>query len=131
MVFKDFLKLLATIYNMSDVNNSDEWSDDPSDGDENGSLAVETAKPRLKKPRMYRVIINNDDYTPMEFVVNVLELFFAMDRARATKIMMDVHNSGKGSCGIFSRDIAETKTMQVNNYSKEHNHPLMCSMEVE
>lgn len=116
---------------MSDVNNSDEWSNDPADGNDNGSLAVETAKPRLKKPRMYRVIINNDDYTPMEFVVNVLELFFAMDRAKATNVMLDVHNSGKGSCGIFSREIAETKTMQVNNYSNEHDHPLMCSMEVE
>ena len=116
---------------MNDVNNSDEWLDDPSDSNGNDSLAVETAKPKLKKPRMYRVIINNDDYTPMEFVVNVLELFFSMDRAKATQVMLDVHNSGKGSCGIFPRDIAETKTMQVNNYSKEHNHPLMCSMEVE
>jgi ATP-dependent Clp protease adaptor protein ClpS len=116
---------------MNDVNNSDEWLNDPYDGDDNDSLAVETAKPRLKKPRRYRVIINNDDYTPMEFVVDVLELFFSMDRSRATKVMLDVHNSGKGSCGVFPRDIAETKTMQVNNHSKEHNQPLMCSMEVE
>jgi len=129
-VFQDFFKVLATIYIMSDVNSSDEWSNDPSD-DDDGSLAIETAKPKIKKPRMYRVIINNDDYTPMEFVVNVLEVFFSRDRARATKVMMDVHNSGKGSCGVFPRDIAETKTMQVNNYSNEHNHPLMCSMEVE
>jgi ATP-dependent Clp protease adaptor protein ClpS len=118
---------------MTNVKNSDEWSDDEiNDGDDDaGNTAVETAKPKLKKPRMYRVIINNDDYTPMEFVVHVLENFFSMDRAKATRVMMDVHNSGKGICGLFTRDTAETKTLEVNNYSKKHNHPLMCSMEVE
>ena len=115
------------------ITNSDEWTDDH-DGDADhvdGGTAVETAKPKLKKPRMYRILINNDDYTPMEFVVHVLENFFSMDRAQATRIMLDVHNKGKGSCGLFTRDTAETKTLQVNNYSKEHNHPLMCSMEVD
>ncbi len=124
---------------MTNVTNSDEWSDDDNhysnnddDFDGNaGDTAVETAKPKLKKPRLYRVIINNDDFTPMEFVVHVLENFFTMDRAKATRIMMDVHNSGKGVCGLFTRDMAETKTLQVNDYSKKHNHPLMCSMEVE
>ncbi|MCP3852970.1 MAG: ATP-dependent Clp protease adapter ClpS [Gammaproteobacteria bacterium] len=117
---------------MTNVTNSDEWSDDEiNDDDSAGGTAVETAKPKLKKPRMYRVIINNDDYTPMEFVVHVLENFFTMDRAKATRVMMDVHNSGKGVCGLFTRDTAETKTLQVNDYSKKHNHPLMCSMEVE
>ncbi len=117
---------------MTNVTNSDDWSDDDLNDDHGtGDTAVETAKPKLKKPRLYRVIINNDDYTPMEFVVHVLENFFSMDRARATRIMMDVHNSGKGVCGLFTRDTAETKTLQVNDYSKQHNHPLMCSMEVE
>ena len=116
---------------MSNINNSDDWSDDQDDDIDIGDTAVETAKPKLKKPRMYRVIINNDDYTPMEFVVHVLENFFSMDRAKATRIMLDVHNNGKGNCGIFTRDTAQTKTLQVNDYSKEHNHPLMCSMEVD
>ena len=116
---------------MSNINNSDDWSDDQINDHDSGDTAVETAKPKLKKPRMYRVIINNDDYTPMEFVVHILEQFFTMDRAKATRVMLDVHNNGKGVCGLFPRDMAETKTLQVNNYSKEHNHPLMCSMEVE
>jgi len=116
---------------MTKINNSDDWSDDEHLNDGIADTSVETAKPKLKKPRMYKVIINNDDYTPMDFVVHVLEDFFAMDRAKATRIMMDVHNSGKGICGLFSRDMAETKTLQVNNYSKKHHHPLMCSMEVE
>ncbi len=116
---------------MIDVRNSDDWSDDESNDIDMGDTAVETAKPKAKKPRMYRVILNNDDYTPMEFVVHILENFFTMDRAKATRIMLDVHNTGKGICGVFPKDIAETRTLQVNNYSKKHNHPLMCSMEVE
>ncbi len=113
------------------VRNSDDRSDDESNDIDSGDTAVETAKPKTKKPRLYKVILNNDDYTPMEFVVHILEDFFTMDRAKATRIMLDVHNSGKGICGVFPKDIAETKTLQVNNYSKKHNHPLMCSMEVE
>lgn len=112
------------------INSSDDWSDEELN-DEGGDTAVETAKPKLNKPRLYRVILNNDDYTPMDFVVNILESFFSMDRIKATRIMMDVHHNGKGICGLFTRDMAETKTLQVNNYSKKHNHPLMCSMEVE
>jgi len=120
---------------MSNIKNSDDWSDDQyNDMDSDhaeGDTAVETAKPKLKKPRLYRIIINNDDYTPMEFVVHILEYFFSMDRGKATRIMLDVHNNGKGNCGLFTRDTAETKTLQINTYAKEHNHPLMCSMEVE
>lgn len=107
---------------MSEVNKPDDHN--------NSGLAIETSKPKLKKPRMYKVIINNDDFTPMEFVVHVLEQFFAMERVKATRVMMQVHNDGRGVCGIFTRDLAETKTLQVNEYSKKHNHPLMCSMEV-
>ena len=117
---------------MGTIRNSDDWSDDHGDEQRgHGDTAVETAKPKLKKPRLYRVIINNDDFTPMEFVVHVLEQFFNMDRAKATRIMLDVHNNGKGVCGLYPRDIAETKTLQVNNYSRKHNHPLMTSMEAE
>jgi len=97
--------------------------------DDDSSLAVETAKPKLNRPPLYKVVLLNDDYTPMEFVVHVLELFFAMDRDKATQIMLNVHTRGKGVCGVFTRDIAETKVHQVTEYSKENQHPLLCTME--
>ena len=87
------------------------------------------AKPRLKRPPLYKVLLINDDYTPMEFVVHILEIFFSMDRETATRIMLEVHTRGMGVCGIFTRDIAQTKVVQVNHYSKEHEHPLKCTME--
>jgi len=71
----------------------------------------------------------NDDYTPMEFVVEVLENFFGMDREKATRVMLHVHTRGKGVCGVFSRDVAETKVAQVNEYARHHQHPLLCAME--
>ncbi len=94
------------------------------------AVSVETSRPRLKRPRMYKVIILNDDYTPMDFVVMILERFFAMDRETATRIMLQVHTRGSGVCGIFTREIAETKVAQVQNYSRQHDHPLKCTMEV-
>ncbi len=94
-------------------------------------LAVKEAKPALKRPPMYKVIIMNDDYTPMEFVVEVLESFFYMSQEKATQVMLQVHTQGKGICGVFSRDVAETKTTQVNDYSQQNQHPLLCSMEAE
>lgn len=94
-------------------------------------LSVQESKPELKRPPMYKVLLLNDDYTPMEFVVAVLETFFRMDRERATQIMLHVHTRGVGLCGIFSRDIAETKVSQVNDYARSHQHPLMCTMEEE
>lgn len=97
--------------------------------DRDEGLAVQEARPELKQPPLYKVILLNDDYTPMEFVVEVLEMFFAMDRSRATQIMLHVHTRGKGVCGVFSRDIAETKVEQVNRYSRQHQHPLLCDME--
>lgn len=100
----------------------------PSDDRDQG-LIVEKAKPKLKPPRMYKVILLNDDYTPMEFVVHILELFFGMNRDKATQIMLHVHTRGKGVCGIYTRDIAETKVAQVTDYSREHQHPLFCTME--
>lgn len=92
-------------------------------------LAVQEAKPRLKQPPQYKVILLNDDYTPMEFVVHILEVFFSMGREKATQIMMHVHTRGMGVCGVFTRDIAETKVEQVNQYSRENQHPLKCVME--
>ncbi len=92
-------------------------------------LAVQESRPKLKKPPMYQVVMRNDDFTPMEFVVHVLEHFFTMDRAKATRIMFHVHTRGKGLCGVFTREIAETKVAQVNEYSRGNNHPLLCSME--
>lgn len=97
--------------------------------DHDGGLAVEEEKPKLKPPKQYKVVLVNDDYTPMEFVVHILATFFAMDHAKATRVMMAVHTKGKGICGIFSYEIAETKVDQVNEYSKMNQHPLMCTME--
>ena len=94
-------------------------------------LALEEAKPKVKRPPMYKVVLLNDDYTPMEFVVHVLELYFGMNRETATRIMWHVHTRGKGICGVFTREIAETKVAQVNEYSRENQHPLQCDMEAE
>ena len=102
----------------------DDWAPDY-----DGGLAVEEDKPKLKPPKQYKVIVINDDYTPMEFVVEVLMTYFAMDDAKATRVMMSVHTKGKGICGIFSHEIAETKVDQVNEYSRLNQHPLMCAME--
>ena len=96
--------------------------------DESG-LAVEESKPELKQPRMYKVVLLNDDYTPMEFVIEILETFFHMGREKATQVMLMVHTQGKGICGVFTRDIAETKAMQVNQYSRENQHPLLAEIE--
>lgn len=94
-----------------------------------GGLALEEAKPRTKRPPLYKVILLNDDFTPMEFVVEVLERFFGMGRDKATQIMLHVHTRGKGVCGVFTYEIAETKVAQVNDYSQQHQHPLLCTME--
>ena len=96
---------------------------------EGDGLALEEAKPKLKKPPLYKVVLLNDDYTPMDFVVNVLELFFGKPRDQATRIMLQVHTQGKGVCGVFSREIAETKVHQVNTFARENQHPLMCTLE--
>ena len=90
---------------------------------------VEEAPPQLKKPSMFRVILLNDDYTPMEFVVDVLERFFALDRELAVRIMLKVHTEGKGVCGVFTKEVAETKAGQVNGYARENEHPLLCEIE--
>ena len=96
---------------------------------DDGGLAVEESKPKIKRPPRYTVVLLNDDYTPMEFVVHVLELFFSMPRDKATRIMLQVHTQGKGICGVFAREIAETKVALVNEYSRKNQHPLLCTME--
>ncbi|MGL4205145.1 MAG: ATP-dependent Clp protease adapter ClpS [Aeromonadaceae bacterium] len=86
-------------------------------------------KTRLQPPSMYKVVLNNDDYTPMDFVVEVLQKFFRLNIEQATEIMLSVHYQGKGICGIYTAEIAETKVEQVNHYAKQHEHPLLCTME--
>ena len=93
------------------------------------ALAPEEVK--LKPPPLYRVILLNDDYTPMEFVVGVLRKFFGMDIETATRVMLKVHTEGKGVCGVFPREIAETKAVKVNDYAREAEHPLLCDIEVD
>ena len=92
-------------------------------------LAVEEARPKIKRPPLYRVVLINDDYTPMEFVVDILETVFAMERTRATQVMLEVHTKGKGICGVFNFEIAETKVAQVTAIAQQHQHPLLCTME--
>jgi ATP-dependent Clp protease adaptor protein ClpS len=92
-------------------------------------LAVEETRPEVKPPPMYKVVLLNDDFTPMDFVVDVLQTFFAFDHDRATQIMLHVHTRGKGVCGIFTFEIAETKVVQVNEYARRNEHPLKCALE--
>lgn len=104
-------------------------SDQQSDWQREGGLAVEQARPKLKPPRKFKVILLNDDYTPMEFVVQILIRFFGMNPENATRVMLMVHTKGKAVCGEYSYEIAETKVEQVNDYARKHQHPLLCVME--
>jgi len=92
-------------------------------------VVVQESRPKLKPPPMYRVILINDDYTPMEFVVEVLETVFGMERSRATRVMLEVHTKGKGVCGVYTYEIAETKVAQVTKIAQQQQHPLLCTME--
>ena len=92
-------------------------------------LAVEEARPKLKRPPLFRVVLINDDYTPMEFVVEILESVFGMKRPIATRVMLEVHTKGKGICGLYNYEIAETKVAQVMGIAQQQQHPLMCTME--
>ena len=92
-------------------------------------VAVETAEPEVVRPPLYQVVILNDDFTPMDFVVEVLQVFFALNREKATQVMLHVHTRGKGVCGTYTRDVAESKVTQVNEFSRVHQHPLLCTME--
>lgn len=94
-----------------------------------GTVVAERKAARTKPPRLYQVVLLNDDYTPMEFVVDVLQRIFGLDRTRATRVMLEVHTRGKGVCGVFTFEIAETKVAQVTGYARQHQHPLLCTME--
>jgi len=101
----------------------------PVDGGRDGTGTAVLTRTRTRKPNLYRVLILNDDYTPMEFVVHVLERFFNKDRAEATRIMMHVHQNGVGECGVFTYEVAETKVTLVMDLARKHMHPLQCVME--
>ena len=93
------------------------------------NTVLEAQKAKLKPPPMFKVMLLNDDFTPMEFVVLVLQKFFALSRERATQVMLKVHREGKGACGVYPRDVAATKVEQVSEFSRRHQHPLACVME--
>jgi ATP-dependent Clp protease adaptor protein ClpS len=97
--------------------------------DNDHGLALEAVRPEVARPPLYQVVLLNDDYTPMDFVVEVLQVFFGMNREKATQVMLHVHTRGKGVCGVFTREVAETKVTQVNEFSQHHQHPLLCTME--
>ena len=100
--------------------------------DEDGETGVITkTKPKTAKPPLYKVLLLNDDYTPMEFVVHVLERFFGINTHQAYELMMTVHKKGVAVVGVFSHEVAETKVMQVMDYARQHQHPLQCTMEKE
>lgn len=105
--------------------------DDDLDGDDGsvGTAIISKPKSETKTPSLYRVILMNDDFTPMDFVIHVLQKFFNKDNAEATRIMLQVHQKGAGVCGVFTYEIAETKVYQVNQYSRQNRHPLKCTME--
>ena len=102
-------------------------SDDEDDG--SGTAIVTREKAKLKKPSLYRVLLLNDDFTPMHFVIHVLQRFFAMNEEQATQITLHVHNKGVGECGVFTYEVAETKVTKVMNFARDSQHPLQCIME--
>ena len=112
------------MYNGILIKNHSDEEDDHESG-----LVVQESRPEVSEPKRYMVILVNDDFTPMEFVVEVLLEFFNLDEETATRIMLNVHTKGKGVCGVFSKDIAETKVVMVNEFARENEHPLLCTME--
>ena len=107
---------------MSDRKSSEEFPG-------NNELAVEEARPKVKKPPLYQVVLINDDFTPMEFVVEILQGVFGLERNSATRVMLEVHTKGKGICGVYTYEIAETKVAQVTTIAQQQQHPLLCTME--
>ena len=104
-------------------------TDKKTDNNDGQSQVILETRPRPKKPSMYKVIMLNDDYTPMEFVILVLERFFNKSSEEATQIMMHVHQKGVGVCGVFTYEVAETKVQQVMGLARQHQHPLQCTLE--
>jgi ATP-dependent Clp protease adaptor protein ClpS len=94
-----------------------------------GTSVITKTKPQTKRPNLYRVLLLNDDYTPMEFVISILQAFFNKDAQEATQIMLQVHNNGVGECGVYTYEIAETKVSQVMDHARKNQHPLQCIME--
>jgi ATP-dependent Clp protease adaptor protein ClpS len=108
---------------------ANEPNDDDAGGPDTGTGVVTRTRPKTKKPSLYKVLMLNDDYTPMEFVVHVLQRFFRMSLEDATRVMLHVHQKGVGVCGIFTYEVAETKVTQVMDFAKQHQHPLQCTLE--
>lgn len=96
---------------------------------QDGGVELAKAPLEVKPPPLYKVLLLNDDYTPMDFVIIVLQQFFSLDRDQATQVMLKVHTEGKGVCGVYTKDIAATKVAQVTDFSRQHQHPLQCVME--
>ncbi len=117
-------------FNNSKTYGSNSNEDDVNNYDTGNSVATKE-KPKTKKPSMYKVLMLNDDYTPMEFVIEVLEKYFGKQQNEATQIMLHVHQKGIGVCGIYSYEVAETKAVQVTNYARKHEHPLQLQLEKE
>lgn len=115
----------AMTVRMAHMQNSGDGSGNPS----RGTAVITRTKTKTKKPSLYRVLILNDDYTPMEFVIHILERFFQKDRETATRIMLHVHNHGVGECGVYTFEVAETKVSQVMDFARQNQHPLQCVME--
>jgi ATP-dependent Clp protease adaptor protein ClpS len=118
-------EILTSSVGMVIKNHSDE------ENDYDTGLVVQESRPEVSEPKRYMVILVNDDFTPMEFVVEILRLFFNLNEEQATRVMLNVHTKGKGVCGTFSKDIAETKVVMVNDFAQESEHPLLCTMEPE
>jgi ATP-dependent Clp protease adaptor protein ClpS len=116
---------------MSDDTDRDDKDDNAGRGPGRGAAVATRTRAKTQKPSMYRVLILNDDYTPMEFVVYVLERFFNRSREDATRIMLHVHQHGVGVCGVYSYEVAETKVAQVLDLARRNEHPLQCTMEKE
>ncbi|MCG6858182.1 MAG: ATP-dependent Clp protease adapter ClpS [Salaquimonas sp.] len=111
------------------VRSQDDDGKDRGNGGDSDAGVVTRTKPKTKKPSLFRVLLLNDDYTPMEFVIHVLERFFGKSRDAATQIMLHVHHNGVGECGIYTYEVAETKVTQVMDFARKHQHPLQCVME--
>lgn len=116
---------------MSDLKPTMTTTAGPAGDDENQNGLLTATRPKTARPSMYRVLLLNDDYTPMEFVVHILERFFHKNRDEATQIMLQVHQKGIGVCGVFTYEVAETKVTQVVDFARRHQHPLQCTMEKE
>ena len=126
---KEQLDLMTGGVAMANHTRRSQGDDERSNTPGRGTAVITRTKPKTKKPSLYRVLILNDDYTPMEFVVYVLERFFGKSREDATRIMLLVHQNGVGVCGVFTYEVAETKVAQVVETARRHQHPLQCTME--